>query len=783
HNSNGASEHIGRTTANGPITCTSCHNLNNPTYQDKIYWGKRGVSIYCRECHGSYRAPNHPRDTQLDHVAAGYISSSPSCATCHDPNGTYDLIAVIHKDNCNTCHSAADFSLIGSATGHPGGGNCTTCHGAALHNTTLIHNFRTINFGTGPGCANCHTSDITTLGQPGNGTLINQTDIDSLHSRVTGNPCDLCHNYNATTQANSDSLPLQATVINAITAGKNDAAAATCVVCHDYNQSGHGAIDHVALGKVTASAKCVSCHDQVGQADDTTYILTIHNKSGNGCGTCHINPSGAGPLKAPYEAINGGQGGTCGTCHPAYDTDFGTGHLNEDHAVLASLANCTSCHDGNILINVHGNGTTANCLACHTAVDDGTLRAGVNAWGDASTHIIGAAATCGTCHTTHTTNFELGHQHEDHSGVAGVTSCVNCHTGDIITSALTHNSLCNDCHTNTTTNGTLRNGARGWGNASGGSGTCSTCHPAYFDAHIHGAIGGYVTHTLAIQPTDLAQEEPGTQCNYCHGSLSAMSDIKILHDVPTNGSGPCATCHNTTRDINPDAPTGITITMVIAAGANPTGCLDCHANKSKPTIHYVLHTTYVAEDPNCTTAQCHAESSLLTGLHDVQKCRTCHTNTTAPVAPMLGSAINHAATDPGFGNPNTCTTCHSTVTTHDIDVSHDMLSMAPNCTIACHSHPGSTFSEIYSTHRSDCQTCHGSGFQKVKDAITAGRSRNATPSAVTCETCHPTLGAIQHGDVSHNNLNNSEFILRDCNGCHISNNFAGFLGIHQNSCA
>ncbi len=786
HATTNVSGHIGRTTENGPITCTSCHDPNNAVYQDKIYWGKQGVSIYCRECHVSYRAGNHPRDVQPDHKAKGYVTTAATCATCHDPAGSTDLIVLTHQDNCNNCHDATNFSLTGSAVGHQGGGDCAVCHGAALHDTTAVHNFRAIGFGTGPSCSNCHTSDATNLGQPGSGALTSQADIDSLHQRVTGNACNLCHNYNPATQANTEGLPLLATVNNAITAGKNGTATATCVTCHDYNQTGHGNIDHVALGKVTASAKCVSCHDQAGQGDNTMYILTIHNKSGNGCGTCHVNPSGAGPLKAAYEAINGGQGGTCVTCHTNYDLDFGiaagAGHQNEDHALLSGLTNCTSCHGGDLLINVHGNGTTATCLKCHTAVDDGTLRAGANLWGDASTHIIGAAATCASCHPAHAANFESGHQREDHASLASTPSCATCHTGNLITSTQIHNSLCSDCHTNTTTNGTLRIGARGWGNAAGGPGTCSTCHPTYFDAHVHGTLGGYATHTVALQPTDLAQEEPGTQCSYCHGPLNTMDDIKALHDVPTNGAGPCATCHNATRDVNPDALTGTTINMVIAANANPTGCLDCHANKAKPAIHYVLHTTYVTADPSCTTAQCHPEGSLLTGLHDVQKCTTCHTNTHQPVAPMKGSAINHATTDPGFGNPNTCTTCHATVTTHDVDASHDMLSMAPNCAIACHSHPGSTFNEIYTTHRSDCQTCHGSGYQKVKDAIAAGRSRSGNPIAVTCETCHPVVGTIQHGDTSHNNLNSASFILRDCKGCHSSSNFTGFYGIHKSKC-
>ncbi|MDP2106848.1 MAG: cytochrome c3 family protein, partial [Desulfobulbaceae bacterium] len=365
HNSNGASEHMGRTTENGPITCTSCHDPNNTSYQDKIYWGKRGVSIYCRECHGGYRTTNHPLDVMPDHLAQGYVTNTPSCAACHDPSGSADLIVVVHKNNCNACHSTIDFSLTGSATGHLGGGSCTVCHGAAGHDTTMVHDHRPISFGTGINCSNCHSSDSSNLGQKGSGALTSQADVDALHSRITGNSCALCHSYNAATQANSEGLPLKATVTSAIANGRDGTTDATCVVCHSYNQTGHGYIDHVALGKVTGSAKCVSCHDQVGQGDDAMYVLSIHNKSGNGCGTCHLSVQGGGALKAPYEDINGGQGGGCVTCHTDYDTDFGAGHQFEDHAVISGLVNCTSCHGGDILKNVHGNGSVAECLNCH----------------------------------------------------------------------------------------------------------------------------------------------------------------------------------------------------------------------------------------------------------------------------------------------------------------------------------------------------------------------------------------------------------------------------------
>ncbi|MEW6429006.1 MAG: hypothetical protein AB1568_13330, partial [Thermodesulfobacteriota bacterium] len=677
-------------------SCGLCHDGNGTLIGAAA--GK-GAANTCADCHGTDFFAVHP--ATVDHTSL--VTLAGACSGCHSATPLYDGNDGYNHSGCGQCHDA-NGALIGSALGHAGGGDCTVCHGSAGHDSETVHDLRSIDFGGSVTCSSCHTSDTTALGQAGSGTLASQADVDALHGRVTGNNCDLCHRYNAASQANSEGLPLQAAVESAIAGGKAGTAAAGCLVCHDYNGSGHGNIDHAALGKVGASANCVSCHDRNNVADNTTYITLIHNKSGNGCGTCHLNPQGAGPLREPWESI-APNGGTCAACHPAYDADFAAGHQNEDHAVISNIPTCQACHTGTILVGIHGDGVVGDCFNCHTAANDGTLRAGANGWGDASGHVIGTAVDC------------------------------------------------------------------------------SGCHSAYFDAHVHGTVGGYVGHTVAQQPTDLAQEAPGLTCDFCHrndatGQLADMEDIKAVHDVPTNGAGPCATCHNADRDINPDSPTATTVAMVIQAGGAPISCLACHANKATPAVHYADHGLFVSQTPSCVVAGCHAETSLLTGLHDVAKCYTCHDDVRAPVT-LTGSAAGHRV--PEDGAQNECSTCHATVSTHDADLAHDMLAMAPNCTLNCHSHPGSTFSEILATHLGNCQTCHGSGYQKVKNAIANGRSRSGAPVAVDCQTCHPTVGTVQH-ETGHNNMSSTEFILRDCKGCHSSSNFNGFYTVHLNSC-
>nr|MBF0221536.1 hypothetical protein [Desulfobulbaceae bacterium] len=632
-------------------------------------------------------------------------------------------------------------------------------------------------------------SDITELGKKGTGTLVSQADVDALHSRVTITSCELCHKYDASTQANTENLPLQSTVDTAMANGKLGTADATCIVCHDYNITEHGNIDHVAELKVTGISKCTSCHDKDNIGDNDTY-MAIHNQSGNGCGTCHTNPDGGGELISPWE-INSPAGGDCATCHPFYDTDFATGHQFENHDVISGLVSCQSCHTGGIMTHIHGDTFSADCQKCHAASNDGTLITGINGWGNARNHYIGTPVNCGGCHQPHVANFATGHLREDHGGLSDHPECTTCHTGNIIVSTLIHNNDCAHCHTNIIDDGSLTAGVNGYGTALlPAPNTCKTCHATYFDAHIHGTAGGSAEHSIAVTATDLAQEEPGIQCDFCHQSpitdlLASMEDIKDLHNVPTNGPGSCATCHLASRDINVDAPTGTTIDQVVQLGGQ-IDCLACHLDKKTPVIHYIDHALYVAQTASCTTADCHTESSLVTGLHDVKKCYTCHTTSHVPITLISNAAGN---TVPVPNASNECITCHSVgspVPLNDHNNAtlaapqHNMLSIDANCAINCHSHPGSTFAEIYASHQSSCLVCHGSGVQKVRNAIEAGRTRGGETS-ITCQTCHPTTGSTQH-EFGHNTLSNATFILRDCSGCHITNTFTDIVIAHKNDC-
>jgi hypothetical protein len=226
-------------------SCVACHGQTGTLTGAAV--GKEGASASqpntCKNCHGLF-TNNH---ATVNH--ATMVSMSDHCAGCHTNTGnTVDPADPRTHDACTSCHDPAG-RLVNQAVGHnggtqggsDGGGACTVCHGEYLPNHQSVnHDQRSIYFGGALNCSGCHSSDATVLGYAGTGKLLTQNDVNSLHSRPTGDACSLCHYYNAATQANPDGLPLWSTVRTAIVNGTNGTADATCVVCHGYNQTGVG---------------------------------------------------------------------------------------------------------------------------------------------------------------------------------------------------------------------------------------------------------------------------------------------------------------------------------------------------------------------------------------------------------------------------------------------------------------------------------------------------------------------------------------------------------------
>ncbi len=225
--------------------CGQCHGATGTL--SGAAFGKEGATSTtpndCSTCHGAFSG-NH---ASVNHDPM--VSMADHCAGCHTATGnTVAPSDPRTHDACASCHDAAG-RLVNQAASHDGGtlggadggGDCTVCHGEYLPNhQSVSHDSRSIDYGSTLTCSSCHTSDSTVLGYAGTGTLLTQDDVNSLHSRPTGDSCALCHYYDAATQANADGLPLWSTVQTAIVNGTNGTTDATCMVCHGYNETPAG---------------------------------------------------------------------------------------------------------------------------------------------------------------------------------------------------------------------------------------------------------------------------------------------------------------------------------------------------------------------------------------------------------------------------------------------------------------------------------------------------------------------------------------------------------------
>ncbi len=212
---------------------------------------------------------------------------------------------------------------------------------------------------------------------------------------------------------------------------------------------------------------------------------------------------------------------------------------------------------------------------------------------------------------------------------------------------------------------------------------CTICHGDYFNNHMYGNDHLYTEYDPL---TDLAQEAPGTPCAVCHndsgGDLATWPDVRTEHDVPTNGAGPCDTCHHSDR---------VEVQMAINNGQleETQNCLDCHSDKETPETHgYVPHEPpgYVTKYPSCVVSGCHDGEEVVLDIHE-GKCDNCHTQ-----VPGL---------KPGLSSGN-CINCHT-----DPDVHHDTPQSQGGYCTWCHADPRPAIDPTAPTGQLACVQCHG----------------------------------------------------------------------------
>ena len=270
----------------------------------------------------------------------------------------------------------------------------------------------------------------------------------------------------------------------------------------------------------------------------------------------------------------------------------------------------------------------------------------------------------------------------DHSGLVtvGLTACASCHDDTLISASTETHNACASCHDATT--GALTGSAVG----NPAPSDCTTCHGGAFDTLHAGHI-----HTVLENATDLSYDPPGQLCSVCH-VVSTWTEINDTeHNVATNGAGPCATCHSSTRQEVIDA---------ITLGADPTICLDCHSNKLLTVHGNEDHSALGYVTFGATSCQtCHdpgvSADGTVTVIH-LGTCAHCHTS-----APTLQAGIPAGGGD--------CAVCHtgSWGAEHTPAIDHTAL-VTVGVTTCANCHTDTLVSAAPETHNA-CTSCHDAG--------------------------------------------------------------------------
>ena len=515
--------------------CFDCHSIdlvNNLSHKDHQYTvPPDDTCVNCHAAQVSSILTGHYGKTVLtagNNMGEGDIIS---CTSCHDWHDLYE----------NPAYPKLDYIVWAKVHAVPPVEpfvSCDTCHEnrAAVHATGTAHDHRIID----TNCANCHTSDTTVLGSPGTGTLTSQADVDTLHR----SDCTLCHDYNGT-------KIWAVTVKQAIEDGMNGTDI-SCLDCHSDKTTGHGSVDHAALGYVTGgSTICLNCHDP-GTVENGT-VSEIHNGI---CSHCHTTVPNLQP------GIPDG-GGDCITCHGDYfpnhnhhnSTNNDVSYNADVDTSQSSELGCAFCHHD--YDNVNGtsvglgtwsailvehdldgtkDGSTNTCDNCHAY--DGS---GPTPLADVQNAIAsGNPATCATCHTDKVPDVnhaipQTG-KHEQHFEMANM-GCDTCHdisnfpyfksgtdgNGDGQYD-LSETDVCNLCHQDWAPDlPPEENYKTGWSEP-GFQLACNSCHG------IAPATGSHQAHY------------DGTDDTLAYGDLRITEDFMAGQVSSTNMLG-CGNCH------------------------------------------------------------------------------------------------------------------------------------------------------------------------------------------------------------------------------------------------
>jgi predicted CXXCH cytochrome family protein len=480
-----------------------------------------------------------------------------------------------------------------------------------------------------------------------------------------------------------------------------------------------------------------------------------------------------GPLETP-----------CSVCHAAQVSNVLPGHYGDrvrtagNNMPAGALIICVSCHDQSSdrhtgeVVNGNGSNYVTNkiwgpayplisCDSCHEN------RASVHATGSAHDNRI-IDPTCGTCHTSDTRVL----------GNAGAGTLASAADVDSL-----HRSDCALCHVYSGTSldaGNVRQVIQQGLN--GSQIACTGCHTNKVSNH------GAFEHPVAVGPGDLSYSAPGQLCSACHVVANWAEIEGIEHNVATNGAGSCATCHNSPRQAVIDA---------IALRANPTHCLDCHADKYLTPHGSVDHLAFgyvVGGTAYCLN--CHdpgtAENATVSVTH-ISICAHCHTSVPnlQPGLPAGGGDCSscHMSTWTDLHTPNppdhsslvqvattTCANCHDNILVSAAARTH-------NACNSCHDAQGSLVSLAMGQDfitGGDCTSCHTSTWEATHTPNVPSHGSLVQVATSSCASCHDDT-LVSAATNTHNGCSSCHaadgsprslaigkflFVGGDCTSCH-----------------
>ena len=481
--------------------------------------------------------------------------------------------------------------------------------------------------------------------------------------------------------------------------------AATCDVCH-------GTLPSFKQFTCDGCHDAATCGGQAGRAighfeplDDRLHAsVDKYSATSAACYGCH--PTGA-KVAFDHNRITSG----CNTCHAACAPFDATPKNDSKHPALTSDTDCAGCHlsttDWTMVSGAPGD------LRWDPTRSIGPLQALIPTYaGTSITSLTPRAETLA---------MPMSHASKQVAGAAS-SSCSNCHASSDFAHGVLHASLaalklaqptaCADCHA--------------------GAVPMAETIPTGF-------VGPTATHPARTPPSGEMKHDA----------------VAWAAEAPTKQSivpGECGLCHVSASKSGVTWSTGRAAgtlpvyhaSLDAAALAQPTSCVDCHAN-SRPTGVVMSSSSTIAFD--------HSTSAALAD------CAGCHTG--GPVAQWTSAWSGgrfHLASD---ASPATCLPCHA-----GERPASSMGWMTPGFASAPFDY-GANPDGVTHGDGQDCALCHagpGSGAWGGTQDWQRGHFTHgpATLSGTTCIACHTS----QRPTMIVSNFDHGANGQGDCSGCH-----------------